>query len=98
MYDEIFYALAVGGDVLRQKPYLDLCKYRTVLVPSEFHMFGKLKKNYLQGRQFPPEDTVKIEVQKLLREQDFFFYRLGLENLIVYFEKCLMKFEYYVEN
>jgi hypothetical protein len=38
------------------------------------------------------------DVQELLREQDITFYRQGLENNVVYYDKCLNKFEDYVEK
>jgi hypothetical protein len=37
-------------------------------------------------------------VQKWLREQDVSFYRQGLENLIVRYDKCLIKFGDYVKK
>jgi hypothetical protein len=36
--------------------------------------------------------------QKWLWEQDFSFYRQGLENLIVSYDKCLNKFGNFVEK
>jgi hypothetical protein len=44
-YDEIFQALAVEGDVMPPKPFLDPLHslYSPDLAPLNFHMFGKLK-------------------------------------------------------
>jgi hypothetical protein len=45
-YDEIFQALAVEGDVLLPKPFLDLGFDSAIgpnLAPSSFNIFGKLK-------------------------------------------------------
>jgi hypothetical protein len=59
-------------------------------------LFGKLKK--LRGRRLPSDPTVKGAAHKLLREQDISFYRQGLENLIVYYDKRLNKFGNYAEK
>jgi hypothetical protein len=48
-----------------------------------------------QCRRFPPDDTAKAEVQKWLRDEDVFFYRQNLENLIVRNDRCLNKFAGY---
>jgi hypothetical protein len=37
-------------------------------------------------------------VHKWLREKDFSFFRQGLDNLIVCYDKCLNKFRSYVEK
>jgi hypothetical protein len=59
-YDEIYQALAVEGDFLLPKSFLDT-PYNPDLAPSDFHVFGKLKK-HLRGRRFLTDDTVKAEV------------------------------------
>src|SRR5258705_2576708 len=56
------------------------------LAPSNFHLFGKLKK-HLRRRRFPIDDSVEDEVVKWLNEQDTSFYR-------VRYDKCLNKFGY----
>jgi hypothetical protein len=102
-YYEIFQALAVKGVVLLPKPSLDPTpphpQYSSGSSPSDFHVVGKLKKKKrLRGGRFPSGDTVKVEVQKCLREQDVFFHREGLENLIICYDKCLNKFGNNVER
>jgi hypothetical protein len=57
----------------------------------DFHVFGKLKKHQ-GGRRFPPDYTVKAEVQNWLRQERVTFYCQGLENLIVRYEEFPNKF------
>jgi hypothetical protein len=57
--------------------------------PSNFHVFGILKKHLL-GQGFPSADA---EVQKRLWEQDVSF-----ENLNVLYKKCSNKIQDYVEK
>jgi hypothetical protein len=52
------------------------------------------------GRRFPrpSDDTAKAEVQKWLWEHGVSFYRQGLENVIVRYDKFLNKFGDYVKK
>jgi hypothetical protein len=38
------------------------------LAPSDFHLFGTLKK-HLDGKRFADDEEVEMEVQKWLRQQ-----------------------------
>jgi hypothetical protein len=51
------------------------------LAPSDFHLFGSLKK-HLGGRHFTDDEKVEMEMCKLLREQSKDFYAAGLDTLV----------------
>jgi hypothetical protein len=99
IYDEIFQALAVEGDVPLLTP-----------IPGPFPPTAQPRlsslalsrvwetEKRLRGRRFPSDDTIKAEVQKWLLEQDVPFYSQGLENVIIYYDNCLNKFGDYVEK
>jgi hypothetical protein len=97
-YSEIFQALAVEGDVLLPKSFLDLGHHRTAptRTPRSFTCLVNWKKH--------PRAAIsnwrhrQSEVQKWLRDQYVFFYRQGLENLLVRYDKCLYKFGDYVKK
>jgi hypothetical protein len=93
--DKIFQTLAVKWDVLLPKTFLDLglskwsgkCRWRGQKWPCV-----NIRHFRQWHRRFSPDDTVKAEVKKCLREQNVSFYRQGLENLVVRYDKCLNKF------
>jgi hypothetical protein len=65
-YDEVSQALAVEADVMLPNPFLDLGLDGVVRwnwAPSEFHVFGELKR-HLRSRRFPSHDTAETEVQE----------------------------------
>jgi hypothetical protein len=53
---------------------------------------------HLQGRQFTSDIANKDEVWKWLREQDVSVYHQGLGTLIMHCDKCLKKFNGFVEK
>jgi histone-lysine N-methyltransferase SETMAR len=55
--------------------------YSLDLVPSDFHLFGLLKR-HLGGRQFADDEEVETEVQKWLRQQSKDFYASGFNILM----------------
>jgi hypothetical protein len=55
-------------DNVSTRIYLDISP---LLFRSDFDVFGKMKK-HLRGRRFPSDDTVKAEVQKWLRNYEFY--------------------------
>jgi hypothetical protein len=92
---DISQALALEGDVMPLKPFLDLGidgVVRSKSPASDFHVFGKLKKHF-GGRRFPTDDTVESEVQKWLQGQNVSLYRQSLGNLIIRYDKCLKYLE-----
>jgi hypothetical protein len=100
-YDEIFQFLAVEGEVLLLKPFLDL-GFDVVVIKMEIAGLGGVF-SVCQNRYSPR--WVKSGLyggwggdQKWFREQDVSLHRHGLESLIVRCDKCLNKFGKYVEN
>jgi hypothetical protein len=99
-YDEIFQALAVKRDVLLLKLFLDLGVDNVIRWKSPasdvFFQFAKHVK--VEGSESGLYGGCG-GVQKWLREQGVVsFYRQGLANLIVCYDKCLNKFGNYVEK
>jgi hypothetical protein len=52
------------------------------LVPSDFHLFGLLKKKHLGGKRFTSDEEVETEVQQWLRQQSKHFYGAGFDALV----------------
>jgi hypothetical protein len=92
-YDEIVQALVAEADVLLPKPFLDLGFDGVVKRKSPAsEMFSQFAKQVDVRRGPSWGRTVGGGAggfQKWLREQDVSFYRQGLENLIVRYDKCL---------
>jgi hypothetical protein len=67
------------------------------LVPSDYHLFGKLKE-HITGKKFNDNDKAKDEVLRWLNEQVPEFYNSGYKKLIPRLKKCIEKHGYYVEK
>jgi len=80
-----------GWQVLKHPPY------SLNLAPSDYHMFGPLKRG-LAGQHFGNDDEVKEAVRQWLRCQPDSFFRLGIENLVVRWDKCLNTLGDYIEK
>jgi histone-lysine N-methyltransferase SETMAR len=76
---------------------IDHPPYSPDLAPSDFHLFGKLKKN-LRGQRFETNDEAKAEVNRWLRAQSPEFYKSGIEALVPRLDKCLNNGGDYVEK
>jgi histone-lysine N-methyltransferase SETMAR len=78
-------------EVLNHPPYsLDLA-------PSDFHIFGPLKK-HLDGRRFVIDCEVQQAVMSWLQALDTNFFYAGKDALVYQWEKCLGKYGDYVEK
>lgn len=64
----------VGWEVLDHPPY------SPNLAPSDFHLFGPLKK-FLGGKRFQTDNDIKREVRRWLYSQETDFYAMGIKNL-----------------
>ncbi len=60
--------------------------YSPDLAPSDFHLFGPLKK-FLRGKNFSSNNEVKIDVETWLRSQLKEFYAKAFMNLVSRWEK-----------
>lgn len=80
-----------GWQVLKHPPY------SPDLAPSDYHLFGPLKRG-LAGKHFDCDDEVKAAVRQWLRDQPDSFFRLGIENLVARWDKCLNSLGDYVEK
>ena len=80
-----------GWQVLKHPPY------SPDLAPSDYHLFGPLKRG-LAGQHFGNDNEVKEAVRQWLRCQPDSFFRQGIENLVVRWDKCLNTLGDYVEK
>lgn len=80
-----------GWQVLKHPPY------SPDLAPSDYHLFGPLKRG-LAGQHFDSDDEVKAAVRQWLRDQPASFFRLGIENLVARWDKCLSTLGDYIEK
>lgn len=71
--------------------------YSPDLAPSDFHLFGPLKK-FLAGQRFTCDDEVKATVRKWFRSRTADFYRSGIAKLVLRWDKCLNRHGDYVEK
>jgi histone-lysine N-methyltransferase SETMAR len=67
------------------------------LAPSDFHLFGPLKRK-LSGQRFATDDELEGAVLQFFKQCDTFFYRAGIESLVQRWDKCLNKFGDYIEK
>ncbi|GFW36389.1 histone-lysine N-methyltransferase SETMAR [Trichonephila clavipes] len=70
---------------------IDHPPYSPELSPSDFHLFRYLKE-FLGGKRFDTADEVKEEVQDWLSSQAADVYDLGIQKLVVRYDKCLNKY------
>lgn len=80
-----------GWQVLKHPPY------SPDLAPSDYHLFGPLKRG-LTGQHFNNDDEVKAAVRQWLRDQPDSFFQLGIDKLVARWDKCLNKLGDYVEK
>jgi [histone H3]-lysine36 N-dimethyltransferase SETMAR len=71
--------------------------YSPDLAPSDYHLFGPLKRG-LAGKHFDSDDEVKAAVRQWLRDQPDSFFRLGIENPVARWDKCLSTLGDYIEK
>ncbi|PNF33875.1 hypothetical protein B7P43_G06730 [Cryptotermes secundus] len=67
------------------------------LAPSDYHMFGPLKK-FRSGQRFISDDDAKTAVRRCFRPQPAEFYNSGISKLVVRWDKCLNRGSDYVEK
>jgi histone-lysine N-methyltransferase SETMAR len=56
--------------------------YSPDLAPSDFQLFGLLKKNHLGGKRFDNDKEAEIVVRKWLRQQSKDFHAVGFDALV----------------
>ena len=71
--------------------------YSPDLAPSDFHLFGPLKK-FTRGAKFESDDEVKSVVSDWLRHQSKDFYAEGIWKLVHRWEKCVKLMGDYVKK
>jgi histone-lysine N-methyltransferase SETMAR len=80
-----------GWEVLPHPPY------SPDLAPSDFHLFGPLKR-HLAGKRFQSDDEVVAEVHAWLNSLDRSFFTEGIFELVHRWDKCLNLFGDYIEK
>jgi transposase len=76
---------------------LDHPPYSPDLAPSDFHLFGPLKK-HLGGRRFTTDSEVQQAVMSWLQDFDTYFFYAGIDALVYRSDKCFGKYGDYVEK
>jgi hypothetical protein len=76
---------------------LDHPPYSLDLTPSDFHLFGPLKK-HLGGRSFATDGEVQQAAMFWLQALDTDFFYAGIDALVYQWDKCLGKYGDYVEK
>ena len=71
--------------------------YSPDLAPSDYHLFGPLKRE-LSGKRFTTNSELKDAVLQFFSQRDEDFYRGGIMALVDRWDKCLNKFGSYVEK
>jgi len=66
------------------------------MVPSDFHLFGPMKKHW-RGQNFADKDEV-MEAQSWLKATPKSFFLEGIRKLVDRWTKCVAKQGYYVEK
>ncbi|GBN27970.1 Mariner Mos1 transposase [Araneus ventricosus] len=66
-------------------------------VPSDFDLFGQLKK-HLEGRHFRTDTEVQEAIVKWLRDLDPDFFYAGFDKLVCRWHKCFNNHDDYVEK
>ncbi|GFO17618.1 histone-lysine N-methyltransferase SETMAR [Plakobranchus ocellatus] len=67
------------------------------LVPSDFHLFGPLKR-HLGGMAFETEDDLISELRNWFDNLDVDFFRVGINSLLSRWQKCMDLHGNYVEK
>ena len=81
----------LGLEVLPHPPY------SPDFAPSDYHLFGPMKK-MLGGQQFPPDTKVQSVVRQWPGQQPASFFASGIQKLVDRWDKCLNELEQYVEQ
>jgi hypothetical protein len=76
---------------------LDYPPYSPDLTPSDFHLFGPLKK-HLGGRRSATDGEVKQAVMSWLQALDTDFFYAGKNALVYRWDKCFGMYGDYVEK
>jgi histone-lysine N-methyltransferase SETMAR len=71
--------------------------YSPDLAPSDYHVFGPLKK-FLAGQRLISDDDTKTAVRLWFRSQPAEFYNSGIYKLVLRWDKCLNRGGDYVEK
>ncbi|GFN85517.1 transposase [Plakobranchus ocellatus] len=67
------------------------------LAPSDFHLFGPLKR-HLGGMAFETEDDLISELRNWFDNLDVDFFRVGINSLLSCWQKCIDLHGDYVEK
>ncbi|GFO04359.1 histone-lysine N-methyltransferase SETMAR [Plakobranchus ocellatus] len=67
------------------------------LAPSDFHLFGPLKR-HLGGMAFETEDDLISELRNWFDNLDVDFFRVGINSLLLRWQKCIDLHGDYVEK
>ncbi|GFO23723.1 histone-lysine N-methyltransferase SETMAR [Plakobranchus ocellatus] len=67
------------------------------LAPSDFHLFGPLKR-HLGGMAFETEDDLISELRNWFDNLDVDFFRVGINSLLSRWQKCIDRQGDYVEK
>jgi hypothetical protein len=76
---------------------LDHPPYSPDLAPSDFHLFGPLKK-HLGERRFATSGEVQKAIMSWLQVLDIDFFYAGIDASVYWWDKCLGKYGDYVEE
>ncbi|GFN82011.1 histone-lysine N-methyltransferase SETMAR [Plakobranchus ocellatus] len=71
--------------------------HSTDQAPSDFHLFGPLKR-HLGGMAFETEDDLISELRNWFDNLDVDFFRVGINSLLSRWQKCIDLHRDYVEN
>ncbi|GFO19440.1 histone-lysine N-methyltransferase SETMAR [Plakobranchus ocellatus] len=71
--------------------------YKQDLAPSDFHLFGPLKR-HLRGMAFETEDDLISKLRKWFDNLDVDFFRVGINSLLSCWQKCIDLHGDYVEK
>ena len=81
----------LGLEVLLHSPY------SPDLAPSDYHLFGPMKK-ILGVQNIAPDTEVQSTVRQWLRQQPASFFASGIQKLVDRWDKCLNEFGRYDEK
>lgn len=83
--------LKVGFSLLRHPPY------SPDLAPSDFYLFGHLKR-HLRGQVFESKEEVKLAVDDFLQRQPQNFFKKAFDQLLARWKKCVDANGSYIEK
>ncbi|GFR72234.1 histone-lysine N-methyltransferase SETMAR [Elysia marginata] len=67
------------------------------LAPSDYHLFGPLKRE-LAGKRFDDDEELVDHVRKWLQNLDGSFYQEGIYSMVRHWQKCVDRLGCYVEK